>query len=73
MTDLKTSAAPHLQVVKGDATPEDIAALLVLFAAQSQEAPSAATAINAWNSRDHMLRTFPSAGPGAWRASGLAQ
>mgnify|MGYP000046870943 CR=1 FL=1 len=70
---MSTPNPPDLHVVKGDATPEDIAALLVLFAAQSPQASTAATSINAWNSGDRMLRNFPSAGPGAWRASGLAQ
>ena len=66
-------SAPQLHVVNGDASPEDIAAMLIIFAAFSQETAPAATAINAWNSGDRMLRAFPSAGPGAWRASGLAQ
>ena len=65
--------APQLHVVNGDASPEDIAAMLIIFAAFPQETAPAATAINAWNSGDRMLRAFPSAGPGAWRASGLAQ
>ncbi len=68
-------SAPQLHVVNGDASPEDIAAILVLFAAAFSPATvdRPLTAINAWNSGDRMLRAFPSAGPGAWRASGLAQ
>lgn len=66
--------APHLQVIRGDASPEDIASLLAVFAAvqgnaQSQEP----AAIHAWNSRAATMRSFPAPGPGAWRASGMAQ
>ncbi len=65
---------PHLHVIRGDATSEDIAALLAIFAvAQSHAKPPEATAIHAWNARNRMIRTFPVASPGAWRASGLAQ
>ncbi len=65
---------PHLQIIRGSASPEDIAALLAVFAAaQTNAKPFEPTAIHAWNGRDRMMRTFPIAGPGAWRASGLAQ
>ena len=67
---------PHLQVIRGEASPEDVAALLAVFAAaqaQAQAHTDEPTAIHAWNSREHLMRAFPVAGPGAWRASGLAQ
>lgn len=66
--------APHLQVIRGDATPEDIASLLAVFAAvQVNVQPEAPAAIHAWNSRAATMRSFPASGHGAWRASGLAQ
>lgn len=66
--------APHLQVIRGDASPEDIATLLTVFAAlqggaQTQES----LGVNAWSDRAAMMRGFPAPGPGAWRASGLVQ
>lgn len=65
---------PHLQVTRGDASPEDVAVLLAVFAAaQAQERPDEPTAIHAWDGRERLMHTFPVAGPGAWRASGLAQ
>jgi hypothetical protein len=66
--------APHLQVIRGDASPEDIATLLAVFAAlQANTQASEPTAINAWSDRAAVMRSFPVPGPGAWRASGLAQ
>ena len=65
---------PHLQVIRGEANPEDVAALLAVFtAAQAQAHTDQPTAIHAWNNREHMMVSFPTAGPGAWRESGLAQ
>jgi Acyl-CoA carboxylase epsilon subunit len=64
-----------LRVVRGDATPEEIAALAaVLFAARSAdtEAPSPPrSAQNAWCDRSRLLRRPLSPGPGAWRRSAL--
>ncbi len=66
--------APHLQVIRGDASPEDIATLLAVFAAlQGNAQTSEPAAINAWSDRAATMRSFPAPGPGAWRASGLAQ
>jgi hypothetical protein len=66
--------APHLQVIRGDASPEDIATLLAVFSALQGNAQTQEPAvINAWSDRAATLRAFPTPGPGAWRASGLAQ
>ena len=66
--------APHLQVIRGDASPEDIATLLAVFAAlQGNAQTSEPAAIQAWSDRAAVMRSFPTPGPGAWRASGLAQ
>ncbi len=66
--------APHLQVIRGDASPEDIATLLAVFAAlQGNAQTSEPAAIHAWSDRAATMRSFPAPGPGAWRASGLAQ
>jgi hypothetical protein len=62
---------PLLRVVNGDATPEEIAALVAVFASLgSSEAPSQRRTPE-WQAHHRTLRvTFPH-GPGGWRASGL--
>jgi hypothetical protein len=66
--------ALSLQVIRGDASPEDIASLLAVFAAVKGTAqPAGNAAIHAWNDRAATMRSFPAPGPGAWRASGLTQ
>ena len=66
-----------LNVTKGDANNEDIAALVALFSvmATSQSINNSLEddrAVSSWNSKERMFRHFPIPGPGAWRASGLA-
>jgi hypothetical protein len=67
-----STGGPVLRVVRGDATPEEIAALLVVLA---RSAPAAGgqprRAGSTWAERGALLRRLPAAGPGAWRASGL--
>ena len=65
---------PLLRVVRGDATPEEIAALVaVLLRAQPKaSAPGPArSARNSWSDRSRQLRRPLSPGPGAWRRSAL--
>lgn len=62
---------PLLRVVGGDATPEEIAALVAVFAALgSGEAPAARRAPE-WQSPHRKVRETLAPGPGGWRASGL--
>ena len=65
----------RLRVVRGDATPEEIAALVVVLAARGggeSGAPAQPRSVkNTWSDRSHLLRRALSPGPGAWRASGL--
>ena len=64
----------HLQVIRGNASHEDIATLLAVFSAlQGSAQTQEPTAINAWTDPAAAMRAFPMPGPGAWRASGLAQ
>jgi len=61
-------------VVRGDATPEEIAALAVVLLARAAEteAPGPARSVNnAWSDRSRLLRRPLSPGPGAWRRSAL--
>lgn len=70
-----TESAPALRIHKGEANPEDVAVLIALFSAMaaSQSQEQSQGSLNSWNNRERMFRTFPTPGPGAWRASGLAQ
>jgi Acyl-CoA carboxylase epsilon subunit len=72
-----TAGAPYLSVVRGDASAEEIAALVATLAAvaaaRSAVAASASqqpTAGN-WNSRTRLLRTPVHAAVGGWRRSAL--
>jgi acyl-CoA carboxylase epsilon subunit len=65
---------PFLRVVRGDATPEEIAALVVLLAARNgadETSGQARSVKNTWSDRSRSLRRPLSPGPGAWRSSGL--
>jgi hypothetical protein len=63
---------PVLRVVKGDATPEEVAALVAVIAAMgsgpAQEKPKRRST---WADPAHRMRTTLPRGPGAWRSSGL--
>jgi Acyl-CoA carboxylase epsilon subunit len=62
---------PVLRVIKGDATPEEIAALVAVLAALSAPAAPAPRPVSVWADPRRGVRTTPPHGPGAWRASGL--
>jgi hypothetical protein len=73
--DDQPGGQPLLRMVRGDATPEEIAALIaVILAARAAgtEAPRPARSVqSAWSDRSRLLRRPLSPGPGAWRSSGL--
>ena len=59
-----------LRLVRGDASPEEIAALLaVLSAASGAEEATAPRRTSVWASRERLVRRPLSPGPGAWQAS----
>ncbi|WP_243718751.1 acyl-CoA carboxylase subunit epsilon [Actinomadura sp. KC06] len=74
---------PFLQVVRGDAGPEEIAALVAVLTARAQAAaardggaPEGTARPSRWADRSRLVRgTFAAEpaprGPGAWRASAL--
>jgi hypothetical protein len=65
---------PFLRVVRGDATPEEIAALVAVLAARNgddQTSGQARSVKNTWSDRSRSLRRPLSPGPGAWRGSSL--
>jgi hypothetical protein len=63
-----------LRVIRGDATPEEIAAVVAVLLARSaasDASPSARRLPSAWADRSRLLRRPVHPGPGAWRRSGL--
>ena len=63
---------PLLRVVHGDATPEEVAALVAVIAALGSGAPPATQQPRStWADPSRRLRTTLPHGPGAWRSSGL--
>ena len=65
-----TTQRPPMRLVRGDASPEEVAALLaVLSAAAGRERRPAPRHTSAWSSRERAVRRPLSPGPGAWRAS----
>jgi hypothetical protein len=62
---------PFLQVVKGDATPEEIAALVAVIASMSGTSPAASKPRSSWAHPARGLREVHRHGAGAWRASSL--
>jgi hypothetical protein len=65
--------APLLRVVKGDPSPEELAALVAVLAARSSAPTGAGSArgMAQWADRAAGLRRPLAHGPHAWRASGL--
>jgi Acyl-CoA carboxylase epsilon subunit len=69
-----TDSGPVLRVIRGDATPEEVAAVvaaLLARAAASDEPPSARPAPSAWADPARLLRRPVHAAPDAWRRSAL--
>ena len=62
----------ELRLVRGDATPEELAAVVALLAASSggQAAEEEAPAPSVWG-RPQLRQPLPPPGPGAWVTSGL--
>jgi hypothetical protein len=71
-----TAAPRRLHIVAGQPTPEETAAVTVILAALASAAgappqPGPGGPRSAWSDPARRLRPAVSAGPGAWRASGL--
>jgi len=65
---------PRLTIVRGDPTPEQIAALVAVLTARLQSAGQARVSEaprSGWSSTSRMMRGPLSPGPGAWKASAL--
>jgi acyl-CoA carboxylase epsilon subunit len=75
--DQAATNVPFLRVVRGDATPEEIAAIVATLAAvaaarsrRPDEAKHESVRTN-WNDRARLLRAPVHPAPGAWRGSAL--
>ena len=62
---------PLLRVVGGDATPEEIAALVAVVASLGSGDAPAPRRTPEWQSPHRKVRRTLPHGPGGWRASGL--
>ncbi|MDP9468538.1 MAG: acyl-CoA carboxylase subunit epsilon [Chloroflexota bacterium] len=63
---------PFLRVVKGDATPEEVAALVAVVAALgSAGAEPPQRRVPEWSAHHRTVRRTLPHGPGGWRSSGL--
>ncbi|WP_083958611.1 acyl-CoA carboxylase subunit epsilon [Herbidospora mongoliensis] len=65
----------HLRIVRGDATPEEVAALVVALRAVEQTEPEPEPAPGRWRDPARRMRGYvpPRPGKGTWRASGLPE
>lgn len=61
----------ELRVVRGEATPEELAALVAAVRVVATRKAAAPTRQNRWRDHSRQLRRPGHHGPGAWRASGL--
>jgi hypothetical protein len=63
---------PLLKLVRGDATPEEVAAIVAVLAAHAaaSAAPAPAPARSVWADRGLAMRTAAGPGPGGWRRAG---
>ena len=62
---------PFLRVVKGNPTPEELAALVGVLASLGAEEPPATGPTPVWSSPRRLHRVVHPHGPGGWRSSGL--
>lgn len=61
---------PFLKVVRGDATPEEIAALVAVLGSLAGPPPEGRPA-PAWSAHHRKVRVTGPHGPGGWRSSAL--
>ncbi len=62
---------PLLRIVKGDATPEEVAALVAVVAALGSGTEPPARRTPEWSAHHRKTRLTLPHGPGGWRSSGL--
>ncbi|MGI8627136.1 MAG: acyl-CoA carboxylase subunit epsilon [Geodermatophilaceae bacterium] len=74
MRDDPELSPPFLQIVRGEPSVEEIAALVAVLSAGSGARKATAPApVFGWSARSSLMRTSLSAGHGGWRASTLGR
>ena len=63
--------APFLRVVRGDPTPEELAALVAVLASAGGAPEPQRKPTPAWSAHHRKVRVTPPHGPDGWRSSGL--
>ena len=71
MTDEPAEQPPLLRVITPDATPEEIAALVAVFASLGSGEAAAPRPTPEWSAHHRKVRATYPHGPGGWRSSGL--
>ena len=71
MADETPEQRPLLRVVNGDATPEELAALVAVVAALSTGGEPPRRRPPEWSAHHRKTRVTLPHGPGGWRSSGL--
>jgi hypothetical protein len=66
-----TEQQPLLKVLTPDATPEEVAAIVAVFAAMGSGSPAPEQPRSEWASPARRMRAPIAHGRGAWRASAL--
>jgi hypothetical protein len=65
------SSAPLLRVIRGDATPEEVAALVAVVAGLGDGGVEPPRRTPEWSAHHRTMRRSLPHGPGGWRSSGL--
>ncbi len=71
MSDDQPEPQPLLRVVKGDATPEEVAALVAVLASVGGAAAPTPRHTPQWSAHHRKVRVTLPHGPGGWRSSSL--
>jgi hypothetical protein len=71
VTDAPEPQRPTLRVIKGDATPEEVAALVAVVSALGTAAAEPPRRTPEWSAHHRKVRRTLPHGPGGWRSSDL--
>ncbi|HET7303087.1 MAG TPA: acyl-CoA carboxylase subunit epsilon [Segeticoccus sp.] len=65
------ASRPALRIVRGDASPEEVAALVTVLATVGGGEQERPRQVSRWAARERLVGAVPGHGPGQWRASAL--